>query len=90
MKPHPGQDEQFLERINRHPGLRERMSSILDLVENSAGDLIKADAAERQALEAVRQLGQEVLHDWAGGRIEAAAEQLLREAESLERNGKKN
>ena len=89
MNPERQQDEQFLERINRHPGLRERMSSILDLVENSSGDVIKADAAEKQALEAVRQLGNEVLHDWADRRIEATSEQFLSEEERVERNGKK-
>ena len=89
MNPERQQDEQFLERLKRHPGLKERMSSILDLVENSHGDAIKADAAEKQALEAVRQLGNEVLHDWADRRIEAASEQLLSEEERVERNGKK-
>ena len=66
MNPERQQDEQFLERLKRHPGLKERMSFILDLVENSHGDVIKADAAEKHALEAVRQLGNEVLHGWAG------------------------
>ena len=90
MAPRPRQDEYFLERINRHPELKERMNSILDLVENNSGEFIKADAAEKQAVEAVRQLGSEVLHDWAGRRIEEASEQLLSEEEGLERNGKKN
>lgn len=90
MSPDPRQDEYFLERINRHPALKERMSSILDVVENSSGEVIKADTAERQALEAVRQLGNEVLHDWSGRRIEVTSEQLLSEEEGLERNGKKN
>jgi hypothetical protein len=83
-------DDHFLERINRHPELRDRVSSILDVVENTRGDLIQADAAEKRTIEVLRQLGSEVLHDWATQGIQDASEQLRREEESIERNGKKN
>ena len=53
------------ERLKAHPELRARFETILDIVENTAGDLEKADEAERRAIEEVRQLGNEVLHGWA-------------------------
>ena len=57
--------ETLSERLTRHPELAERFEMILDIVDNAAGDVEKADEAERRAIEAVRQLGNEVLQSWA-------------------------
>lgn len=53
------------ERLQAHPELRSRFERILAIVENAAGEVETADEAERRALDAVRQLGNEVLHGWA-------------------------
>lgn len=53
------------ERLRAHPQLRERFEKMLDLVENSAGDCVRADEAELRVLEQVRGLGRELLQDWA-------------------------
>ncbi len=53
------------ERLEEHPELKHRFEMILDIVENVAGDVEKANEAERRAIEAVRQLGSEIVHDWA-------------------------
>lgn len=53
------------ERLEQHPELKERFEMILDIVENTSGDLEKADEAERRAIEAVRQLGDEIVQGWA-------------------------
>lgn len=55
----------LLERLERQPELKERFEMILDIVENAAGDVEKADEAERRAIEAVRQLGNEIVQGWA-------------------------
>jgi len=55
----------LLERLEKHPELVERFEMILDIVENVAGDVEKADEAERRAIEAVRQLGNEIVQGWA-------------------------
>src|SRR6266704_2069893 len=55
----------LLERLEKHPELMERFEMILDIVENAAGDVEKADEAERRAIEAVRQLGNEIVQGWA-------------------------
>ena len=53
------------ERLEEHPELRQRFEMILDIVENTGGDVEKANEAERRAIEAVRQLGNEIVHGWA-------------------------
>ncbi|PYX84929.1 MAG: hypothetical protein DMG70_05215 [Acidobacteria bacterium] len=53
------------ERLEKHPELKERFERIMDIVENVSGEVEKADEAERRAIEAVRQLGNEILLGWA-------------------------
>ena len=55
----------LLERLEKHPELKERFEMIVDIVDNAAGDVEKADEAERRAIEAVRQLGNEIVQGWA-------------------------
>ena len=55
----------LLERLEKHPELKERFEMIMDIVENVSGEVEKADEAERRAIEAVRQLGNEIVHGWA-------------------------
>jgi hypothetical protein len=70
----------FQERLSRHPKLRSRMEELLNIVENAAGDLEKADAAERRVTEELRQMGAEALQGWAEN-------QERRKSEELEKNG---
>ena len=55
----------LLERLEKHPQLKERFERIMDIVENVSGEVEKANEAERRAIEAVRQLGNEILLGWA-------------------------
>ncbi len=82
-------DLTLLERLNKHPKLKERIDSILNMTENTQGDVIKADEAERQTIENVHQLGNEVLHDWANHQIDVSVAQLQTEEKGIEGNGKK-
>ena len=59
-----GKRESVAARLERHPGLKERMERLLDLVENASGDVRLADEAERRAIEELRQMGQEVMQGW--------------------------
>jgi hypothetical protein len=45
------------ERLKVHPLLQGRIEAILDIVEDSAGEVARADEAERRMIETVRQLG---------------------------------
>lgn len=59
------EDEFFLNRIKNHPRLKNRFIEILNIAENTSGELITADEAEMKAIEEVRKLGKEVMCEWA-------------------------
>lgn len=82
-------DEQLLNRLNAHPILKARMINLLDVVENSSGDLKRADAAEQRAIEEIRQMGQEVLANWAEGQVHQSTEKTA-SREGVQRRGKKS
>lgn len=63
-------------RLERHPTVKARVGRLLDLIENTGGDLKRADDAERRAIEELRKMGQELLRDWGQGRAEEEARQL--------------
>jgi len=74
-------------RLNRHPILKNRLEKIVDLVETPAPGM-SADEAERQAIEQLRQLGQEVLQGWGQGQADGAVGQSQDDAKCV-RHGKK-
>ena len=53
------------ERLEAHPRLRARMESLLSVVENSTGDIERANDAEQRVIEELRQMGNDALHVWA-------------------------
>ena len=59
------EDELFFDRMKKHPRLKKRFDEILNIAENTSGELMTADEAEMKAIEELRKLGQEVMHDWA-------------------------
>jgi hypothetical protein len=63
-------DQVLCERLNRHPRLRARVESLLEVVEDAASDCENADAAERRMIEALRQMGNDALTAWAEGGVE--------------------
>ena len=63
-------DQVLCERLNCHPLLRARVESLLEVVEDAAGDCEKADAAERRVIEELRQMGNEALTAWAERGVE--------------------
>jgi hypothetical protein len=79
----------LLQRIKRHPLLRARVESLLGVVEDAGGDLEKADAAERRVIEELRQMGNEVLTEWAQGGIDKCTAQAREDGE-IRSGGKKN
>ena len=53
------------ERLSAHPQLLSRIEALLNVVENSAGDIEQADLAEQRVIEEVRHIGQQALSSWA-------------------------
>ncbi len=83
------EDQLFISRLNQHPKLRNRMESLLQVVENSAGNCIKADDAERYVIEELRKMGSDALHCWADKATQNTEQTLRQQQPELHSNGKK-
>ena len=57
------------ERLMGHPQLRERIEALLNVVENSAGDIEQADLAEQLVIEEVRQLARSLGEETSPGSL---------------------
>ena len=68
--------DELAARLDRHPELHARLERLLDLVENTGGDLKRADEAERRAIEELRVMGQEILRGWAQRRADEESQVL--------------
>jgi len=77
------------ERLRAHPDLYARISQLIGVVENTGGDVVKADEAERRVIEEIRRLGQEALQGWAERRA-ASVERAAQADAQLQRKEKKD
>jgi len=82
-------DECFLTRLKQYPHLRERMETLLNIVENVAGDCAKADAAEQAVLDEVRKLGHAALQGWAERTVQQTAATVRTQQPTLQGSGEK-
>jgi len=82
-------DEEITRKLHAHPQIRERIVSILSVVEADAAGLRRADDAEERLVEEVRRMGQEAMQAWALRQIEQT-EQEVRHTGRAHREGKKN
>lgn len=82
-------DEELVRRLRAHPRLRNRMESLLVAVEDEAGDLKEADAAELRLIDEIRRMGQEALQAWASGQVEKTSQEIVQEG-GVWSEGKKN
>jgi hypothetical protein len=69
--------EDVARRLESHPTIKARIKKLLDLIENAGGDLRRADDAERRAIDELRAMGQEVLHDWGQRLADEEAQRLI-------------
>lgn len=82
-------DEAILRGLNANPQIKNRIASMLAVVEDAAGDLKEADAAEMRLIEEIRRLGQEAMQAWANKQIELTEQEVRRDG-LAQREGKKN
>lgn len=82
-------DEEINQRLNAHPQLRERVISLLAVVEAEGEGLRRADDAEERLVEELRRMGQEAMQAWATGQVNQT-EQEVRRTGQVHREGKKN
>jgi hypothetical protein len=76
-------------RLDRHPIMKARMIRVLDMLENTNGDLKRADEAEQRAIDEMRAMGQELLQGW-GQRLADEEAQRAKKDKALVRQVKKN
>lgn len=82
-------DEELVRRLNAQPHVRSRIESLLWVVEDGAGDLKEADAAEMRVIEEIRRLGQEALQAWARRQVSKTSQEVSAASQTW-REGKKN
>ncbi len=82
-------DEELMRVLNANPQIKNRIASMLAVVQDAAGDLKEADAAEMRLIEEIRLMGQEAMQSWASRQVELT-EQVVRRGGQVQREGKKN
>ena len=79
----------FMQRIAKQPALLERFEQLLCIVENSTGDIQKANEAEMRVIKTLREMGNTALTAWAEQQI-----RMLTESQKMKdgcyQAGKKN
>ena len=75
-------------RVQAYPGLRAKIETMLDVIENAGGDVEKAAVAEQRVIDAMRELGNDILHSWAR-RQQQKKEEELRAKPGVNRKEKK-
>lgn len=71
-----GEIETLEQRLAQHPALKERIETLLAIVENRDGKLEKADDAEWAVIEQLRPLGQQALGEWAQKQADRKAKEM--------------
>lgn len=82
-------DAELMRRLDAHPELRSRVEALLLAVEDEAGELKQADAAEMRVIEEMRRTGQVALQAWATRQVDKATQEIRQEA-GVWSEGKKN
>ena len=77
------------ERQNRHPLLKRRIESILNIAENTSGDINIADDAEFHVIDEVRRMGDVIMHEQVSERESVKADELRRDNENIVGHGKR-
>jgi hypothetical protein len=81
---------ELLEKLGEYPELREQFEQLVMLVENSKGDATRADDAERQVIERMRELGQKTLQGWANRQSQKMVERVSKQKPDMKKHVKKN
>ena len=89
MSNRPVSDQEIIQKLHAHPQIRQRIVSLLAVVDAEAGDFRRADDAEERLIEELRRMGQEAMQAWATGQVHQT-EQEVRRTGRAHRDGKKN
>ena len=77
------------ERLNHHPELKARIETLLSVVENAEGKLVKANEAEQRVVEEIQKLGQAALQGWASRQNQVQSDDFFQANPQAQRTRKK-
>lgn len=83
-------DKLFLERLSKHPALRNRMEKILSVAVDLNESIELADTAEEFLIEEGRHLNREALEAWAVNKIDKTAAGFEKKHKTARKDIKKN
>jgi hypothetical protein len=69
-------EEELLDWLKAHPGLKAGMLRLLELVKNEKGEVRREADAEERMIREIKGLGREVLQEWARSREEEASNRV--------------
>jgi hypothetical protein len=78
----------LLQRMEKYPHLEARLEALLNLAENTSGEYDRADDAEGRLIIEMRNLGQEMLQEWANNQSIRKSEVVKNQ--QMTRHTKKN
>ena len=78
------------ERLDAYPVLKKSVEALLHIVEDASQELETADKAELRVIEALRDLGKELLQEWASTKETGTVEAFQQSQEAGVGHGKKN
>ena len=84
------ESESLEERLKRHPDLKAKIETLLSVVENAEGDLLKANEAEQRVIEEIQQLGRSALQGWATRQNQAQQDEFVNTHPHAQRSRKKD
>ena len=80
----------LFEKLCKHPVLMDRVTRLLEIVENPDGRSTIADDAEELVICELRELGKEMLQEWAKDESKKREESALKSGVTIQRKTKKN
>lgn len=78
------------DRLRQHPELREKIESLIAIVENDQGDVKTANDVEQLVIEEIQKLGQAALQGWANQAHYQQQQEFKATHPEAHRAGKKN
>jgi len=81
---------ELVKRLSRYPELKTRVEQLLDVVENTKGDIELADDAEQRVVDELRGMGGELLQGWAANQTLSKESAISVKGVNARRDVKKN
>jgi hypothetical protein len=83
-------EARLVDQLRQHPQMMARVQSILEIAYDASGPLRTADEVEEMLIEAVRQLGNTTMSQWAEGAEERVSQEVRGEDPTVRSRKKKH